>query len=359
MIAFEVILADSRCIDFKKELLLNTELQEAKRVVREYQRTFDMAEERDLLDRLRNHVSVDYQWRGVHPFSGPLSAERAIDIFWRPLHGAIHCLRRRETIFFAGSNDVDEGKSTWVCSSGHYMGLFDKSWLGIRPIHQLIMLPYAEFHCVTDGQISETAFFCDILSVMQQAGQYPLPPQLGSALISPGPMTNDGILEAPSDPRETKRTMRILNQMIIDLDQLNKSGEDHCPSEYLARSWHEDMAWYGPTGIGSTYTIDRYQQQHQYPFREGLTDKVYNGHVARFAEGDYAGFFGWPNLNNRLSGGFLGMPAGRTDGEMRVVDIYRRDGDKLAENWVYIDLLHYFYQQGLDLLERNQQLNHN
>jgi hypothetical protein len=37
--------------------------------------------------------------------------------------------------------------------------------------------------------------------------------------------------------------------------------------------------------------------------------------------------------------------------EMRVVDIYRRDGDKLAENWIFIDFLHYFRQLGIDLLD--------
>lgn len=30
--------------------------------------------------------------------------------------------------------------------------------------------------------------------------------------------------------------------------------------------------------------------------------------------------------------------------------INRRDGDKLAENWVFIDLLHYLSMQGLDVL---------
>jgi hypothetical protein len=37
---------------------------------------------------------------------------------------------------------------------------------------------------------------------------------------------------------------------------------------------------------------------------------------------------------------------------MRVVDIYRRDGDKLAENWISIDLLHFLSLQGLNVLER-------
>jgi hypothetical protein len=42
---------------------------------------------------------------------------------------------------------------------------------------------------------------------------------------------------------------------------------------------------------------------------------------------------------------------------MRVVDIYRRDGDKLAENWVFIDLLHWLSMQGLDVLKRNRDTN--
>ena len=40
-----------------------------------------------------------------------------------------------------------------------------------------------------------------------------------------------------------------------------------------------------------------------------------------------------------------------------VVDIYRRDGDKLAENWVFIDLLHFWKQQGLDILQRMEKDN--
>ena len=339
-----------------READLNIELQNAKQLVRSYQKHFDHPKKDDLLVALAAHSASQYRWRGMYPFGDHLNAEQVVTEFWQPLHNAFNHLQRRETVFFAGQNDVDDGETIWVCSSGHYMGLFDEPWLGIRSNNRLTMLPYTEFHCIGDGKITETAFFCDILSVMQQSGQYPLPPQMGSDILRPGPKTNDGIQDQPARPEEAERTMEILNQMIEDLDQLNKSGEDSCPPEYLARSWHEDMAWYGPTGIGATYTIKRYQHQHQYPFREGLTDKVYNGHVARFAEGNYAGFFGWPNLNNRMSGGFLGMPAAASGGEMRVVDIYRRDGDKLAENWVYIDLLHYFAMQGLDLLERNRQL---
>jgi hypothetical protein len=153
-------------------------------------------------------------------------------------------------------------------------------------------------------------------------------------------------------PAEGDRTMSLVNSMIADLSELNSSGDDHCLPELLARTWHDDMVWYGPAGIGATYTIPRYQEQHQHPFRTQLKDKVFHGHIARFAEGNYAGFFGWANLTNTPTGGFLGLPGNNVRADMRVVDIYRRDGDKLAENWVFIDLLHWLSMQNLDILER-------
>jgi hypothetical protein len=41
---------------------------------------------------------------------------------------------------------------------------------------------------------------------------------------------------------------------------------------------------------------------------------------------------------------------------MRVVDIYRRAGDRLAENWVFIDLPYWLKQQGLDIIGRTGEL---
>jgi hypothetical protein len=50
-----------------------------------------------------------------------------------------------------------------------------------------------------------------------------------------------------------------------------------------------DMVW--TYRHRASYTIERYQKSI-YPFRENLTDKVFNGHIARFSEGNYCGF-GW------------------------------------------------------------------
>ncbi|MGB0879978.1 MAG: hypothetical protein ACPGTO_05380 [Polaribacter sp.] len=326
--------------------------QHAKNVVRNYIKEFDAASSEALTSVLKTHTTEDYFWRGMHPFYEQSGAESVIEIFWKPLKKSFSHIQRREDIFFAGANDCDGGKTQWVVNVGNLLALFDTSWLGIPPTGKMVFLRYAEFHKVAGNKITETAFFCDILSVMDQAGCYPLPPMTGTSFIYPGPRTHDGLLFDEKDPKEAVKTMEVLNKMIADLDEINVSGDDRCPPELLARTWNKDMIWYGPTGIGASYTIERYQKQHQYPFRENLTDKVFNGHIARFAEGNYCGFFGWPNLYNKNKGGFLGLPKSDVVAEMRVVDIYRREGNKLAENWVYIDILYYLYQQGLDILGR-------
>ena len=41
---------------------------------------------------------------------------------------------------------------------------------------------------------------------------------------------------------------------------------------------------------------------------------------------------------------------------MRVVDVYRREGTKLAENWIFIDLPYYLLQQDVDVLERTRRV---
>jgi hypothetical protein len=263
-------------------------------------------------------------------------------------------IQRRQDIFMAGKSIVDG--DNWVTSMGHFMGLFDADWLGIPFSRKLTMIRFADFNCVENGKITKTGFFCDIINVMHQVGINPLPPETGHSFVYPGPRTHDGVMLSEHAPEKADKTINLLNQMIDDLSSLNVSADDNYPPEVLERSWAKDMVWYGPAGIGATYTIPRYQEQHSYPFRQGLSDKVFNGHVTRFAEGDYACFFGWPNLSNTPTGGFLGLPGGNIRADMRVVDFYRRDGDKLAENWVIIDIPYWLKQQGLDILERTRKI---
>lgn len=327
--------------------------QAEKALVLKYFQDMEAASSDTVVDVLRRYVTDDYRFYGVHPFNEMQGAEAVADALWRPLYAAWSPLQRRQDVFIAGTSEIHGDR--WVMSMGHFLGLFDHDWLGMRASRKMAMLRYAEFNCVRDGRIAKTGFFCDLIGIMLQLGINPLPPPTGAPFIYPGPRTHDGLLLGPHDEAEGRATLALINRMVDDLSQLNVTGNDRCPPEVLARSWHEDMIWYGPAPIGASYTIRRYQQQHQYPFREGLRDKVFNGHVCRFAEGNYACFFGWPNLSNTPTGGFLGLPGG-VRADMRVVDVYRRSGDKLAENWVLIDLPWWLRQQGLDVLERTRSI---
>jgi hypothetical protein len=241
-------------------------------------------------------------------------------------------------------------------SMGHFMGLFDREWLGLRPDGKMISLRYAEFNQVSGGKIKRSGLFLDLIGFMIQAGANPLPPSTGAFFVYPGPRGHDGLLFGDTPEEEGKQTLALVNRMVDDLSELNRSGSMGCPPELLEKSWAKDMIWYGPAGIGASYTIPRYQKQHQLPFRSSLKGKKFNGHVCRFAEGNFACFFGWPNLSNTPSGGFLGLPGGNVEADMQVVDVYSRQGDKLQENWVLIDLPYWLKQQGLDIFERTSEI---
>ena len=327
-----------------------TDIQANKALVRRFYDELDAASGDGIGEALQRCTADGYHFRGMHPFYGQWGADAVAEVFWKPFRHAVGPIQRRQDIFMAGVNEIDG--SEWVCSMGHLMGLFDREWLGIPPTGKMTFLRYVEFNRITGGRIGETALFCDVLGVMRQAGLNPLPPATGAEFVTPGPRTHDGLLFDAQDPVETARTLALVNRMKDDL----VSSDMESPQDELGRTWHDDMIWFGPTGIGAAYTRGRYQEQHQGPFSEGLEDITFHGHVCRFAEGKYAGWFGWPNLTMKTRGSFLGLPACDRRVEMRVVDMYRREADRLAENWVFIDLLYFLKQQGLDVLERTTQI---
>ncbi|MEM9426165.1 MAG: ester cyclase [Pseudomonadota bacterium] len=293
------------------------------------------------------HVSPGRLRRGNHPFKEITGPEEVSERFWKPLHTSLTHLQRREDVFFAGRNEVDGFASTWVVSMGHLVGLFDAPWLGIPPTGRLAFLRYCSFLRVEDGRITYIAMYFDIPHLMVQAGLAPFHPSTGAQLVQPGPMTHDGILSGAHAVEQGERTLALINAMVADLGTWNS---DLPIEEELARTWADDMVWWGPTGIGATYTIPRYAKQHAGPFRAAFSERTKTQHIARLAEGHYGGFFGWPNFQARLTGPFQGHePTGKI-GEFRVIDIYRRAGDKLAENWVFIDMPHFWLSQGVAVL---------
>ncbi|MFC3614239.1 ester cyclase [Lutimaribacter marinistellae] len=324
-----------------------------KQVIREFYADLARCDDDDVTGVLERFYDANHVWRGYHPIHEQRGPRAVAESFWTPLRKALRHMQRREDVFMAGANEIDGFQSIWVVSMGHLMGLFDAAWLGIPPTSKMAFLRYCEFNKVEKGRITETAMFFDIPHLMMQAGLQPFPPQTAAHLVQPGPMTHDGVMHDPQAAEEGEKTLAAINAMISDLGQWNSglSLEDE-----LRRTWCEDMIWWGPAGIGATYTIERYARQHSGPFRASFNDRSKTKHICRLAEGQFGGFFGWPNFTATPSGGFMGMPATGRPGEFRVIDIYRREGDKLAENWIFIDLLHFWNQQGVDVLARMAQV---
>ncbi len=321
--------------------------QTEKRLVLEYYAALDQASDAHIESVIKHYTSEQYTWRAFHPFNLQTEAADVARLFWQPFRRAITSMQRRTDIFIAGRNFIDDGASVWVCSMGHLLGLFDEPWLGIQPTGKIVMLRYAEFHKIVDGKIAETAFYFDIPHLMMQAGYTPFASQTAAHMVQPGPAPHDALLFEDADPAEGQRTLDAMHAMINDLG----TWQSGLPiEEELARTWHDDMIWWGPAGIGATYTIARYAKQHAGPFRAAFSDRTGTGHIARIAEGHYSGFFGWPNFRARPTGGFMGLPPSDTLCEFRVIDMYRREGGKLKENWIFIDLLHFFNQMGVDIL---------
>ena len=325
---------------------MSDDIQQAKTLVLNWQKSTDSAGPDQLPACFSAFTTEGYLWRGMHPFHEQYGSDSVIEAFYEPFKAAFSSLQRRQDIFFAARNEIDGFASVWVASMGHFTGLFDQPFVGIPPNRKIAMIRYAEFHKIEAGRITETALFIDLLHLMAQVGLTPISQQTGMHLIQPGPRTHDGLLFEAQSKQQGEATLALINQMIGDINE----GQYATPEDELRRCWHDDMLWWGPTGIGATYTIERYIQQHQRPFRTQNDGRRFNGHICRMAEGAYGGFFGWPNLSLKPTGGYLGMPPFDDYADMRVVDIYRREGYKLAENWIFIDLLHFLNMQGRDIL---------
>ncbi len=330
-------------------------LLQAKQRLKAFEDAFEGVHPRDLKAKLAEHVTPNYRWYGTHPFRDTLDLDGVIEGFWNPFLDAFRYAQRRPSVVFS-SVATETPDETWVSSTGLIVGMFEKPWLDIPDTGKMAFLSSCEFHRLEDGKIAETYHFLDVIAVMQQAGVDGLPPQTGSPIPFLPPRTQDGLQYGPVADAATSASM--LELMTKLGDDLGANPEVDMDPAVLREVWHEDMIWWGPAGIGSNMSIQGFKDQHQKPYRHSLYDERYfEGHRASFAEGDYGGWVGWPSLKERVTkGGFLGMAATNDFATQRVIDIYRRENGKMAENWVFIDLLDYLWQLDVDPLKRMREM---
>lgn len=326
---------------------MSEELQAAKALVKQFQATLDAASAGGATEQAcSSHLSSSHVYGGVHPFNDINGTDALAQTVWTPLKKAMPVLQRRPDILFAGRHHMGADNALWVVSMGHFIGDWTDTWLGIPPSKKLSFTPYVAWYRVENNTIVETVEWLDILSVLTQAGRNPYANQQSAAhIMSPGPLTHDGLVNDVQDYAHSVKTFDITNAMLTELAETMTS-----PSDHMQQHWHANMTWFGPAGIGACLGFDGYRRGHTGPFEAKQDFVVYYAERAATAEGNYAAFLWRPCLGMRNTGNYMGVPANEAVAEMRVVDVYRRDGDKLAENWIFIDMLHFLKMQGVDLL---------
>ena len=205
-----------------------------------------------------------------------------------------------------------------------------------------------------EGKVKKAWFFFDVLDVIRQAG-FNLFPNRGLEHVPPGPMTQDGVVDYETNTSDGLKTLDLTNRMLTALGQYD--GES-LESMDQTRFWDEkNMMWYGPSGIGTTRGLKGFEENHQVPFIKafpdrGITEKVGKDYFTQIGEGNYSCDFGFPAMyGTHLADGWLGLEATGKRIILRVVDYWRREGDKLKENWVFIDIVHVLEQLGVDVFE--------
>ena len=284
------------------------------------------------------------------PFEEYKSINNYSNEFYKPLLGAFPDVEIQPYIVMSGTS----GENNCVCVAGNFIGTFLNDWLTIPATQQPTYIRFHATFFISDNKINKAWYFLDVLDVIRQAG-YNLFPFKGLQQPAPNPMTEVGIITYPTDRKESEKSYNLTNAMIDGLLEYDGKSLDSMEQE---RFWDEkNMMWYGPGGIGTTRGLKGFQKNHQVPFlkafpNRGVLEEDESTNFVNIAEGNYTCHFGYPIMNGKHTGdGWLGLKPSNKPFTMRVMDFWRREGDKLKENWVMIDMIDVLEQFDVDVFQ--------
>jgi len=219
-------------------------------------------------ERIAQRLAPKVSWQGPHPINKINGVGSLCREFYEPLYRSFPDLERQDDVFMAGPWRGGD----WVCATGHYVGTFTKDWLHIPATGTSIRLRFGDFYKVEDGLITECFVILDMIGLMQQAGVNLLPPCCGEDSAVPGPDTHDGILLSEQSDTESEKSAQLVDEMIADLMRFDPAIEDYSVMRH-ERCWHENMKWYGPAGLGTTYGIEGFIENYQRHFLTAFPDR--------------------------------------------------------------------------------------
>ena len=305
-------------------------------------------------DRLRAAcVSIfaeDAQIRLGAPFYAVTGPRDLWDRVYAPLLRAMPDMERLEFIAMAGPRWGEGQSGNWVGLGGNIVGTLRGSWLGIPATGKPVFMRYHEYLRIEDGKVVELQGLWDIGQVMQQAGVWPMAPQLGVEWMCPGPADGQGVIDAPFDAAKADASVQLVWDMLHDL----KQGTASTPERGLGGYWHSNAFWYGPTGLGTARGHDAIANSIFRQFREGLSKNT--RHLEDgvfFGDQNLVAFTGWPSGTAVHSGdGFLGLaPTGKTITRCSL-DFWRIEDGLVRECWVMVDVIDLFQQMGVEVFAR-------
>lgn len=249
-----------------------------------------------------------------------------------------------ETIFtqmlFFGDNKVST-------TTTYGQALWSGKLFGMEPPMQWVNLRITDFYSIREerpgyGRVFYNFMMIDWADVLRQIGRPVLrPATLPEGLVLP-PAANDGV-PAPlsvivqAEHRDEIAARKAMEKALSQ-DWAGEKGE-------IAKSWHENMTFYGPAGIGHATSREEYRKHILEPFRVAFQER----HVEQIlsaCEGNYCSCLG--KVHGTGVANWIGLP---TKGKMvalrfgmhwRVVDGQPKEG------WAIFDYPGLFEQLNMD-----------
>ena len=299
------------------------------------------------------HLSDGVLWQGFAPLDDTTGPAAMVAQYLAPLRRAFPDLRREIHLAMGG---VSEGKADgspdgahWVGGTGYLSGQHVSDLWGIPARNRHLRLRWGEFLEFNDaGEIIRIQCLIDVIDWLEQLGLSPLPVSRGAPFVYPAPTGMDGCLwDAHGDPSEL---MAFARQFIWG--GLNAFDQDDLKSMKMADYFHPNLKWYGPGGIGACLSLAEFETLHQAPWLAAFPDRKVGDLDNLIVEGTLVGASSLPGVWLTHTGPFLGHPATGKRAGVNGVDFWRYENGQFTENWVFVDMIHFFGQFGIDLMAR-------
>ena len=333
--------------------------QKNKAIVWNYWQRMNSARLQEIPKICKKVFHKNVNWNGSPPLNQIRGVDSVITQFWEPLLNSFPDIKRVPHILIGGLSENEE----WVSGYGYFTGTFVHDWLGIPATGKKTNINFGQFFVMREGKIVESYVIFDMLSVMKQAGFQVLPPaygQEGGKVLKP---SSNGILLTEQDDLESRKTLQLIDAMASSMGWYNRSRDmENMETMQHHHFWHPDFHWMGPTGIGSSHTIEEYKDFHQRPWVIGFGDREINEKpggrfMGFYGEGQFGALGIWDSKFSVHHGEYQGIPATKKMMTLRDFDWYRREGDLLVQNWIPIDLIDLFLQMDIDLFDRMHRQN--